>query len=547
MIRRKPKKLQRRGSGIAEKYVREFLNRELIDIRPWKKLSDAELQRRCDKLPVVPPIWKKLKRTQKICFLIGATKKRFYFAKDTGMGKTLLSLALIAYFMKLQHNKRVLVLVPFRSVKDEWLLQIEKHTKLKYCVLKGPMWYRWEQLQNTKAPIVIESYAGMMRMMCDKVTVHRGKKLRKPKLVPSRKKMKLLLTLIDGCILDEVDNAGTKNKLPFRICRKLSQHASIFFTLSGTPFSRDPTPLWGQMYLTDKGATLGPTLGLFRAAFFREEETPWAVKYVFKKSSMDTLHRILANGMIRFEAPESDLPRVVPTDPQEVTLPPETWAYYDEALRGMRDAKGDMRAMMNSFLRMRQISSGFLGYNDDELGKKAEFEFPDNPKLEYMLDKIETLDPRKKFLVFHDFIYSGKMISHELTKMGIKHVRLSHETKDPLAIRRQFDNDPETQGFILNTQGAYGLNLQKAQYGFFYERPVRRVLYLQMRRRIERQFSEHSRIWLFDYLARNTVDLRIIQYHNEGKRLFDGIIDGKGEGALMKALEVRDEKAQSLR
>lgn len=541
MIRRNVHKKPRRAIAIPEKYVREFLNRKLKDIRNWKDLSNEEIQHRCDALPIKPPIWKKLSRTQRICFLIGVKYKRWYFAKDTGMGKTLLSLALILYFMELQHNKRVLILVPYRSNKDEWVLEIEKHTNLNYAVLRAPTEKKWLKLEHTKAPLVIETYAGLVKMMCDKKTEHRGKKLKRPKLIPSRSKVQKLLKLIDGCVMDEADNAATKNKLPFRICRQVSKKASIFFSLSGTPFSRDPTPLFGQMYLVDKGATLGTTLGMFRAAFFREEEDRWGrISYIFKKTAMDELHRILANGMIRFEAPESDLPRVVPTDPQLVRLPAETWAYYNEAMQAMKDAKDDQRAMMNSFLRMRQISSGFLGYNDDELGIKASFEFPNNPKLEFMLDKISTIRPDIKFLVFHDFVFSGSMISRELDKMGIKHVRLYHKTKEPLAIRKQFDNDPETRGFILNTQGAYGLNLQKAQYGFFFERPVRRVLYLQMRRRIERQFSEHSRIWLYDYMARDTVDSRIVKFHEEGASLFAGIVDGKSETRLIKSMEERD-------
>lgn len=535
---------RRTTSGVSKKAVQDFKDRKLVDIRKWKKLTDTEIQAKCDALPVRPPIWKKLSRTQKICFLIGATKKRFYFAKDTGMGKTLLSLALVLYFMELQHNKRVIVIVPYRSNKDEWVLEIKKHTKLTACVLRGASDLKWEKLENTKAPIVIETYAGLTKMMCDKVTEHRGKKLKRGKLVPSRKKVQKLLSLIDGCILDEADNAATRGKLPFRICRQISKKAGIFFSLSGTPFSRDPTPLWGQMYLVDKGATLGQTLGLFRAAFFTEEETNFGIKYNFDKTKMDELHRVLANGMIRFRAKDSDLPTVVPTDPQYVNLPRETWVYYEEALHNMQKGKTQQQ-QMNSFLRMRQISSGFVGYEDDELGIKANFEFPDNPKLEYMLDKIETLDPSVKFLVFHDFVFSGSMISRELDKMGIKHVRLYHKTKDPLAIRKQFDNDPGTRGFVLNTQGAYGLNLQKAQYGFFYERPVRRVLYLQMRRRIERQFSSHSRIWLYDYVARDTVDSRIIKFHKDGEALFSGIVDGKSATELMRSVESRDERMQA--
>src|ERR1700734_2167868 len=112
---------------IPSSVTKKFLERDLADFREYKKLTDAQLEQRRARLPIRPPIWEKLSRTQKICFIIGATQKRFFFAKDTGMGKTALSIALILYFVKLHHNKRILVLVPNKINKSEWAREIRKH------------------------------------------------------------------------------------------------------------------------------------------------------------------------------------------------------------------------------------------------------------------------------------------------------------------------------------------------------------------------------------------------------------------------------------
>ena len=510
---------------IPSSVTKKFLERDLADFREYKKLTDAQLEQRRARLPIRPPIWEKLSRTQKICFIIGATQQRFFFAKDTGMGKTALSIALILYFVKLHHNKRILVLVPNKINKSEWAREIRKHAPdTPFATLWGSSAEKWARLERTRGLIVIETYAGMMRMMCKIV---KSKKKDGNKLDLDKQKIKKLMSLIDGLVLDESNLCKTKNKLPFRICRQISQQSSIVFALSGTPFGRDPTDLWGQMYIVDQGATLGETLGLFRSAFFTEKANAWGrVDYTFDKGKMGLLHRTLANGSIRFVAKESDLPTVIPIK-KYIDLPDDAAAYFAKAKGALIAAKGNFSETKNAFLRMRQISSGFLGYNDDDMGIRAEFEFPDNPKLESLLSTIDTIRPECKILVFHDFVFSGSIICRELEKAGVKHVRLYHKTKNTSELLTQFDKDPSIRVFVLNTAGAYGLNLQAAQYGMFYERPVSVTLWKQMRRRLERQFSEHNHVFMMDYIVRDTMDQRIIRFHEEGVALFKGIIEGQ--------------------
>lgn len=519
---------------IPQSAVKEFLNRPLRDLREWKKLTNTQIETKCDALPIHPPIWRKLHKHQKICFLVGAGSGHTSFFLDTGCGKTLLSIALIKYFAKLKHNKRVLVLVPNISNKSEWGLEIEKHSPItKYLILEGSSKDKWEHLEDSDALIVIETYAGLMKMVTTKVKAKRSKKF---KLQPDKTLIKKLLQKIDGLVMDESTLASTRGKLPFRICRQIAKKASIRFALAGMPFGRDPTPLWGQMYLIDQGETLGKTLGLFRAAFFKSKDNYWGgTDYTFDQRKMGLLHRTISHSAIRFKAREADLPRVVPIT-KNIVLPESTSAYFEKAKKALVDAKGDFSMMNNAFLRMRQISSGWIGYKDDTEGRKAEFEFADNPKLEAMLETIDTIDPADKILIFHDFVFSGSIIARELDARKIKYVRLWHGTKDVKAIRKQFDEDPDTRIFILNSAGAFGLNLQVAKYALTFERLVSVIMYTQIRRRIERQFSQHDRIFIYDFVTKNTMDERIIRFHSEGKALFDGIVEGKAGLSFVKQM-----------
>jgi SNF2 family DNA or RNA helicase len=296
--------------------------------------------------------------------------------------------------------------------------------------------------------------------------------------------------------------------------------------LTGTPFGRDPTALWSQMFLIDDGWCLGESLGLFRAAFFTAKKNFWGGNdYTFRKSRAQLLNKFIAHRSIRYEADESTLPRLVPII-KEVSLPGDARAYYDKAKATIIASHGNFNEMKNAFVRMRQISSGFVGYHDDESGDRAQFEFADNPKLDLLVSLLHEIRPDRKVLVFHDFVHSGKVIARELTDEGISHVRLNSKDKDPAAVLERFKTDPDCRVFVLGTAGAYGLNLQVAQYGIFYESPVSVILRKQMVRRFERQGSEHKTVFLYDLVVRSTVDSLILAYHRQGADLFKAIING---------------------
>jgi SNF2 family DNA or RNA helicase len=168
-----------------------------------------------------------------------------------------------------------------------------------------------------------------------------------------------------------------------------------------------------------------------------------------------------------------------------------------------------------------------MGYRDDETGARAEFEFTENPKLDLLLSLIEAAREDRKIIVFTEFIHSGERIAKELNKLGIKYEHLYGKTKDPQAALAQFDRDGSVRVMILNNSMVLGLNLQVAQIGIFYESPVSAMMREQARRRFVRQGSEHSRVFLYDLITRNTADETILKFHKEGQDLLRAIVDGK--------------------
>lgn len=518
--------MSRRFTGIPKSSLKKFLNRSRDDLREWKKYTNTELRYEADCLPKRPPYWKKMRKVQRACFLIGAIHKKVAFHLDTGSGKTFLSLSLIKYFGLTQDIYRTLVLVPRNVNKFEWVREIKKHTpNMSYVVLEGSSERKWELLEEADDEIVVATYMGVARMVCDLV---KDKKKKKQKLKPNVTRVKKLCKLIDGLVLDESTEIGSKSSLSWRICRKISQTANMVIELTGTPFGRDPTPLWSQMYLLDDGYSLGENLGVFRAALFKTVDNYWSgfPDFVFDKKKESLLHEFLAHRSIRYEAAEQDLPKLVRI-PKEISVTKDVEAYYEKARSELIAAHGNYKEQKSAFVRMRQLSSGFIGYHDDETGERAQFEFDPNPKLEMLLSLVDSVYRKHKAIVVHDFVYTGHMVCRELKKLDIDHVGIFGKIKNQHESLQKFVSDNDCRILVMNTSGAFGLNLQVAKYMFVYESPVPVILRKQIERRMERQYSEHDTVFLYDLISKSTYDQRILDTHQEGGDLFEAIINGR--------------------
>lgn len=518
---------------IPKAAIKKFLARKRRDYRRWQDKTLRELQDYCDALAERPPIWKVLQKHQRVCFILGARLRRFCFWNDTGTGKTLLSLALMLYFRKIGLVRRNLVLVPNKVNKYEWVRDVHKWSPNTEClVLRGSSDSKWIAMQQSKAGIIIETYGGLIHLLTETMKItHKGKKPRIGQVI-DMKKVDRLRSIVQGLYMDESIYVVRKKgfgSLMHRLCKHLANTCETVFALNGTPFGRDPTDLWGQMHIVDQGYSLGETLGLFRAAFFTAKENFFGgPTYTFIKKLEPLLHDFIANASIRYTADAADLPKVVPIT-REVLLADDAQSYYDKARDAVLAARGNYREMKNAFMRMRQVSSGFVGYYDDELGTKASYVFKPNPKLESLLSYIDSIDPRYKIVVFHQFTFSGNLIEAALRKEGYDTARIYGKTKDPDAELEAFSKDPRCGILLLqNDAGGYGLDRVKvARYGLYYESPVGTVLRKQTMRRVERQYSEHSTVFIVDFVTRGTVDQQILDAHAEGFDLFAAIVEGR--------------------
>lgn len=442
-------------------------------------------------------------------------------------GKTLLSLELLRYWWNCGRLRRALIFVTSDKAFLTWEAQMRRFDiGLPFAALEGSSANKWRTLEELGEGLALVTYPGAVAMTVRTVPGKKGKRRQKidPGLAAD------LREWAGGIIMDESTRVGHTN-LAHQLINKIKRDAVCRYALAGRPLGRDPTLLHGQYKLVDDGQTLGETLGLFRAAFFSEHKIPWdrsgrAREYKFCKSMRPDLARMMQHRSIAYSADECiDLPEAVPIA-AELSFPVEAETYYKKVVKELIAARGNFRAVESAFLRMRQISSGFIGVRDDLTGDKAEIEFADNPKLDWQLDQLDNLPEGRKAVVFYEFNYSGRRLQEELRSRGIGSIRLWGGTEDHRKELTRFMSRPECEVALVNNKvGAYSLDgLQHvANYTFFYESPVSPIDREQAERRLERDGQEH-RVMRYDPVVRGSADRRILQFHAEGEEMMDALV-----------------------
>jgi superfamily II DNA or RNA helicase len=520
--------------ATSQLLIDRYLARKLRNTEKVKLVTDDQLDLRIAKLK--HSFSKTPYKHQKVCFLLGVHQPGFLFLLDMGLGKTYISLNVFDYFNNagLNEGKSMLVLVPNSTNVAGWEQQCKEHAPhLSFGGFHETVPAAERQAMAAEPPnILCMTYMGLLALVCDRKEKKgkKGKKDDEKGLEVNPKKLAAFASKFYMVVADESTAIRNHQALTTRVCFQLAKYIPRRYCLTGTPMGKDPQALWSQFYFVDNGDTLGSTLGLFRSVFFTAKKNYWSgyPEYVFNKEKESQLYRTIQHYSIRYsEAECQDLPDLVRTT-VPVILPPETWQYYNDLTDELREAKtkGNFKLVGNVFLRMRQLSGGFLGYKDP-MDEKKEIVFKDNPKLEALVELLHEVPEGRKVVVFNEYIKSGDLICERLAKEKIKHVRMYGETRDKKATLEQFMTDKTTKVCVINSQsGAFGLNLQVANYVIFYESPVDPIIRRQAEKRCHRG-GQTETVFMWDLVVKNTVDEKIVQYVQEGKSLFDAIIEGK--------------------
>lgn len=521
---------------VSRKASTDFLKRKLDSWDWMKKESRRDVADSVATLDPIPRFGKvKLWTHQKVCFLLMIHLKRFMLFLDMGGGKTLTTLMVIKYLKKKGLNPRAIVFVPYVIAVDTWVEETEKWTKLKCIPLIGTGAQNLETLKE-EADLYVVCYQSAVAMFAKKKGRGSGKNPEKGWSLDAAT-VKKHTKGINMLVCDEIHKCKNTNSMAYRMCRAISKQAVWSFGLTGTPFGRNLEDLWAQFFLIDLGETLGGTLGLFRSVFFKETNNYWGgYEYKFKKNLMSLLKTVIKNRSIRYEISEiKDMPKKI-TNSKHLTASKDIAVYYNKIIESMENlsfGKIKYRELESQYMKLRQLSSGFMTLNGDN-NSKTEVEFPENPKLDALQDLIESMPEDSKMIVFHDFRYTNVLISKRLKSLKIPHARVYGGMKNSSAELKRFKRDPNCRVLVINCQaGSSSQNLQMANYVVYFEQPRSSIDRQQSERRAWRP-GQKKRVFIFDLMMRDSTDDKQKQNNDEGTDLLKTVLDGNTKFKKMR-------------
>ena len=521
---------------ISKKAVDAFLNRNLEEWDWLKNEGKVDLiDAVYDRAPGIkfskPAPW----THQWVAYYIGLELDNFVYLLDAGTGK---SRILLDLFALKRHQGRVstaLFVLERNTNLYDFRDQIAEHRpEFEVCILDGSSKEKEEAATTTNADIMLITYQGLVAL------VGEGKQGKKKTPKVNKNLIDILFGHIGFLGVDECQNISNHNTQSYLACNEIAKRAVCRYGTTATPFGRDPQKLWAQFNVVDQGDTLGQTLGIFRQAFFNAKQKPFGgIEYTLSEKRKPHLYRTLKHRSIRYMEEEcQDLPKRVPPRLHHIALPKGAEAYYKKVNKQFREAHGDYQAQENAFLRMRQICSGYMGLvkkEEDEEGAmvvvdKLDFEFANNPKVEELLYQLEQTREDRKTIIFHEFNTSGEIIAREMSKAGFDSfvsINGRQKRQDNREALEAFKHDPNVKQAVINVfSGSTGLNLQVANHTHFFESPVSPIKRYQAEKRTRRG-GQKLKCFYNDYVVKGGVEEDILGYLQEGKDLWEEILEGK--------------------
>lgn len=430
-------------------------------------------------------------------------------ADDMGTGKTAQTLALLLSVQG-QSKKASLLVVP-RSLVFNWEREKEKFAP-------GLRLLRYDdstRVEDTKAfdshDLIVTTYGILLRDI-----------------------EKLSKYPFFYAILDEAQAIKNPLSQTSRATRLLkAQHR---LTLTGTPVENGTAELWSQFAFLNPGL-LGGLEG-FKESFLGpiERGKDEAAAATLRNLTRPFLLRRTKGQVAQDLPPRTERVITVELEPAQRKLYEETRDRYRAQILGMLEGEGAATAqlrVLEGLLRLRQVCCDpRLMDSTTKVG---------SAKLEALLETMETLRAEgHKALIFSQFTQMLGLVKNELEARGIPYLYLDGRTKDRQSRVDAFQSDPEIPFFLISLKaGGVGLNLTAADY----------VLHIDpwWNPAVEQQASDRTHrigqtrpVFVYKFLARDTVEEKILQLQERKKALVDSLI--QTEASLFKSL-TRDDIA----
>jgi len=513
---------------IRKEAVKEFINqpRESFD---WiKQASRQELELAIKELCPQFSTKTQLFTHQLASVYLGLCFDGFLYFLDMGLGKSRSALTTIECRQKLKQIKRTLIVVPNLVNVESWLEEIQVATNLTAVGLTGTKAERLALLEQ-KADLYICNYDGLPIFTTDFKEVSTRKATRKRVL--NKKALRSFATRFQMMILDEIHHVKHTNTLTYQICNELANVIPYRLGMTGTPVGRDPANFWAQFHVIDRGETLGNNKTIFLQALFKPQANYWGgMDWIFPEKNKPVLHNMLGHRSIRYADHEcNDLPPLSMIKMPLVLAPDARAIYRQLVLDSIEQAKGNTadakQQRKNYYSKTRQVASGFLYEDVDD--ERVALTFT-NPKLDALEEILHDVPDDCKVVIFHVFNQSGIDIITRLKKLKYNYAAMNVTAEGSKVDEyKKFKQNSNTQILVVNiASGGEGLNLQNANYCVMYEHTDNPAVFRQALKRCHRT-GQQRKVYVYQLYMKNTVEMKILEFLEEGKNIFSAIVDGK--------------------
>lgn len=441
-----------------------------------------------------------------------ARRRSFILADDMGLGKSLEALTVFGVDVVRGWAQTAIVIAP-PTLKGNWADEIVKFTRFPYVVLDGT-WeervaqiFQWMLIDGPK--ILICNY--------EQIILH---------------KSNFDALSFDVAIYDEAHYL--KNPEAQRTMAALEIRSRRSFMLTGTPMLNRADELWCLLHRVDPNKFPRYFTFVNRYCVFGGYKNKQVVGV---KNEAELEEHVRSRMLRRLKKDVLDLPEVQIIE-RRVDLHPAQWELYNqvkeefklswaelpEHLRSEDPDAGDDEEIDNElhkFLRLLQICGSTLPFTGEDVSAKLDLA---------CYDDMELIKQGEKIVVFTKFnhvqeAYISRM--QERTKAPIFAINGSVPQLRRPELAKEWGSVKGPAIFAATIKvGNAGLNLTAAKHGSFLDLDFVPGINQQCIDRLHRIGASLTHpIQIRRYIARKTVDLRVLQINNDKSKLIDKVVD----------------------
>jgi SNF2 family DNA or RNA helicase len=460
---------------------------------------------------------------------------RFVLGDDTGLGKTLQTIAALSYLWDKKPDIPAVILTT-KSAVGQWESEFERFTigvevfkVLGTKAKRAKIYEEFKKAAGPKALIMGYRTAVMDFEYIQNITGH-------------------------VMIFDEATAFKNDTAQVHQVCKHMAGSAERVWSLSATIIKNRLMEAWAIYKVTV------PSLFTSKAAFMRHycvtrdqvigggRRIPVVVGH--RKSDIEAFRQVIDPYFLG--RPKHEVAKELPpltTNIIQCEMSKIQIEKYNEALKGLLEVNdrqtGEIKEREVSKLTAVTVCQQITNHP-----ALVEVE-GESGKLESLLELLENDLEGEKVIVFSRFRQMVDIIEKELNAKKIKTCRITGaEDGDARVASQKLFQDPKSEVTIclITMAAAEGVNLQLAKAVIFYDTPWSAGDYLQIVGRMIRIGSIHDRVFGYHLVAPKTIDERVMKTLRAKMNLIESVLGKrlKSEGEEEGMIEIGQSELSEL-